>query len=200
MPCNNCVPELSLGDNCIAKPAGGAERTIWYVPMCKLAEDPFAEQSTPGIVTDILLLDGAFFRPVACLKDSIVATYVTDDATRMVTATLSFQLQPLGMDADRAIASADARGFLQALIDYNEQMCFVVEERRNSRNVAIRKVFPALLPEPFSGTSGAKAEDLQSATLTYKSRSDSLPLLLDSAYLLPTSGAEHNDDFNDDFS
>lgn len=185
MPCTNCVPELEFLDNCLLKLAGGAERTLYYLPMCKIAPDGFIEGYASGIITDITVLDGAVFLPIAAIKDSIKADYVHDPMSRMVDLTLTFDIQSLGADTDRILAAAQWREFLQGFIDYNEPVCFVVEERKSSRNITTRKLYPNLAAEPFNGTSGAKSEESPKTTLMFKRRVEQLPFILDSAYVLP---------------
>lgn len=190
MACNNCAPKLGLSQSCVNKPIGGHEVTLYYIPMCKLAEDPFVEGYGNGVVTDILLLDpdNDGFYAITANKDSVKADIATDPMSRMVIPTLVFEVQPLDADSDRLVAAANARAFLQSMIDNNGPLLFILEERKNSRNITMRRIYPSLSPEPFAITTGAKAEEAPKATLTFKGPTDELPFVLDNVYEIPLAG------------
>lgn len=187
MACNNCVPDLGLSQSCINKATGGHEMTLYFIAMCKLAEDPFTEGYDNGIVSDIALLNAELdgFLAITCNKDSVKVDMATDPINRMVVPTLVFDVQMLDADPDRLVAAANARAFLQKMIDNNQPLCFILEERKNSRNITMRRIYPCLAPEPFAITTGMKAEEAPKATLTFKGPVEQLPFVLDNAYEIP---------------
>lgn len=184
--CNNCVPTLGLGRNCVAKPTGGFEQTIYFAPMCKLASDPFVEGYDNGIITDISFIDPEDgFLAITVNKDSVSFKPTSDPLSRMLMSLLTFDVQPLDADSDRILAAVNARKFIQSIIDNNEPLCFILEQRKNSRNISVRQIIPSMDIDTVVGDSGAKTEETPKYTLTFKKSLEELPFFLDEAYEIP---------------